>query len=255
MPSNAVEYITEVSNDPTAIGIDQLLTAEAIDSKMPAGATVVTFTNADLISGWFLYSYESGQPVIFWSMVDENDESILVPASMDDAGTFIQFDFRSLEDPLNPGVFITGTWAVTIWTSEGPVGVAPAPVPPGENNTGRLRIEPPIGEIDLKVVNGHTLYTVPSGFLFSPEELQVVLVEADGVGSEASFSLSVVAGDTIISSQTLPIDELYERHTVDISSSDVLPAGSVLNFAVTGGGSASGNMTARVYLFGYLDEV
>lgn len=255
MPDNAITFIDEVSNDPAAVGQNQLLTAEAIENKLPAAPEITQFTNADLSAGKLLMSYASGKSIIFWTMKDENDVTIQVPAEMDDAGTFIEFDFTTIEDPENPGIYIVGTWTVALWASTGPIGVEPAPIAPGENNTGRVRLEPPTGDIDLKVAAPHTIFTVQAGTLLALEELEITLVDAAGVLTQASVSLEVVSGDTILASTVIPIDAQYERYALDISTSNVLPAGSVVRITVTVAGTAVGNMNARVYLFGYIDEV
>lgn len=259
MPENAVEYINEVSNDPAAVGIDQLLTAEAVQGKIPASPTIVEFDDSDIIagSGILVVPYVSNESVVFYSMKDENDESILVPATFDDAGQFASFDFTSLENTADaPEIYINGTWKVAVWTANGPiVGVPGETIGTGSSETGRVRLEPIAGDIDFKVATSHTIFTVEADTLFSPEELEIMLLDAVGVTGQVEISLEVVSGDTIVTSQAIPIDTQYERYAIDISASNVLPAGSVIQITITTAGVASGNMVGRAYLFGYIDEV
>lgn len=246
-PSNLnVQLINGVSNDVNADEGHYLMTAEAINGKllslMPAPTAIVEFDNTDLVDGIFTQAYVSNKPVIFWSLVDENDEVVFISPYMDPNGLYIEFDFSTIAP-------ISGTWTLALWSEDGEGSPAP-PTPVDTNDILRIRDVLPI---DLKVIANSSIYAVPVESKLVLEGLDIFTDEADGVGSVPDMTLFVLSGATLMPIRTMvEFTQSDKRYSISLHDTDPIPGGAIVTLRVNAAGSASGNYTAKFVLSGYL---
>ena len=156
MYENTPYPIKGVSGDSANVELDMLLTAAAVEGKIPAAPKVVQFVDADLSGGHLVVPYLSGLPIVFYQMIDNENDSVLAPANFDPSGTFVDFDLSSIAGS------IVDTWSVTNWTSTGPIGVGGGgPVTPIESDTGSVRLEPAGGPVNLEAVANFAVHKNP----------------------------------------------------------------------------------------------
>ena len=117
-------------------------------------------------------------------------------------------------------------------------------------STGELVVRSNI--VDLKTVAETNLFTVPTGYMFLVDSMEIVTTSITGAGAPPSvrFGISTLPADHYEAARVTS-NSVGARHIID-NPQDAAVAGSVISFGVTAGSTASahsGCAIVRGYLF------
>lgn len=194
-----VAYIKHISDDQRSEGVDEIMTAHAIQ-LLKADApgtppTIIEFSNGDLVDGIYTLPYESGIPILYVVVADDNGDEVKVSPYFDPDGHYVSIDLSAM------GV-IDGVWTASVWTALGPnPKIPPLPISGSEADFMRIWSEEPI---PLDAVADFILYTIPAGRSFCLRDVNFLVTQCGVIATSPEVTIDIAGVKILIDQEKLP---------------------------------------------------